>query len=73
LRDADFWQHAGAIAATGEDYDLVVVGGGISGLAAGHFYRARRPDARILILDNHDDVGGMPSAMNSRSPAGSRS
>jgi hypothetical protein len=58
LRDADFWQHAGAIAATGEDYDLVVVGGGISGLAAGHFYRARRPDARILILDNHDDVGG---------------
>ena len=58
LRDADFWQHAGAIAATGEDYDLVVVGGGISGLAAAHFYRARRPDARILILDNHDDVGG---------------
>jgi spermidine dehydrogenase len=58
LRDADFWSHAGAIAATGEDYDLVVVGGGISGLAAAYFYRARRPDARILILDNHDDVGG---------------
>jgi spermidine dehydrogenase len=56
LRDADFWQHA--IAATGEDYDLVVVGGGISGLAAAYFYRARRPDARILIIDNHDDVGG---------------
>ena len=35
-----------------------MVGGGISGLAAAHFYRARRPDARILILDNHDDVGG---------------
>ena len=58
LRDADFWLHAGAIAATGEDYDLVVVGGGISGLAAAHFYRARRPGARILILDNHDDIGG---------------
>jgi spermidine dehydrogenase len=58
LRDADFWPRAGAIAATGEDYDLVVVGGGISGLAAAHFFRARRPDARILILDNHDDVGG---------------
>ena len=42
LRDADFWPQAGAIAATGEDYDLVVVGGGISGLAAAHFYRARR-------------------------------
>jgi spermidine dehydrogenase len=58
LRDADFWKRAGPIAATGEDYDLVVVGGGISGLAAAHFYRARRPDARILILDNHDDIGG---------------
>jgi spermidine dehydrogenase len=58
LRDADFWPQADAVGATGEDYDLVVVGGGISGLAAAHFYRARRPDARILILDNHDDVGG---------------
>ena len=58
LREAGFWPRAGTIAATGEDYDLVVVGGGISGLAAAHFYRARQPDARILILDNHDDVGG---------------
>src|ERR1700688_636699 len=41
---------------TGESYDLVVVGAGISGLAAAHFYRARTsPRARILILDNHDD------------------
>ncbi|MGV3634235.1 MAG: NAD(P)-binding protein [Pseudorhodoplanes sp.] len=41
-----------------EDYDLVVVGAGISGLAAAYFYRKRKPDARILILDNHDDFGG---------------
>ncbi|MBS0395678.1 MAG: NAD(P)-binding protein [Proteobacteria bacterium] len=41
-----------------EDYDLVVVGGGISGLAAAHFYRERRPAARVLVLDNHDDFGG---------------
>jgi spermidine dehydrogenase len=41
-----------------EDYDLVVVGGGISGLSAAHFYRQEHPDARILILDNHDDFGG---------------
>jgi len=41
-----------------EDYDLVVVGGGISGLSAAHFYRQERPSARILVLDNHDDFGG---------------
>lgn len=43
---------------TGETYDLVVVGGGISGLSAAYFLREARPDARILILDNHDDFGG---------------
>jgi len=44
---------------TAESYDLVVVGAGISGLAAAYFYQAataRR--SRILILDNHDDFGG---------------
>src|SRR5438445_9782496 len=36
-----------------ERYDLVVVGGGISGLAAAWFYRrAVGPQARILVLDN---------------------
>ena len=39
-------------------YDLVIVGAGLSGLSAAHFYRKERPDARILILDNHDDFGG---------------
>ncbi|MEH3107878.1 MAG: NAD(P)/FAD-dependent oxidoreductase [Sphingomonas fennica] len=44
---------------TGETYDLVVVGGGLSGLAAAWFYRQRAGgDAKILILDNHDDFGG---------------
>ncbi len=41
-----------------ERYDLVIVGGGISGLAAAAFYRAAKPEARVLILDNHDDFGG---------------
>ena len=41
-----------------DEYDLVVVGGGISGLSAAHFFRKSNPGARILILDNHDDFGG---------------
>ena len=41
-----------------EIYDLVVVGAGISGLSAAHFYRTEHPAAKILILDNHDDFGG---------------
>jgi spermidine dehydrogenase len=46
-------------AAPDEHYDLVVVGGGISGLAAAYFYRrAAGANARILILDNCDDFGG---------------
>jgi spermidine dehydrogenase len=49
----------GSAVDTGENYDLIVVGGGISGLAAAHFYRAQKSGAgRILILDNHDDFGG---------------
>jgi len=44
---------------TGEVYDLVVVGGGLSGLAAAYFYRKRfGASARILVLDNLDDFGG---------------
>lgn len=44
---------------TGESYDLVVVGAGISGLAASHFYRkGAGAGAKVLILDNHDDFGG---------------
>jgi spermidine dehydrogenase len=49
----------GAATDTGETYDLVVVGGGISGLAAAYFFRqAEGPDSKILILDNHEDFGG---------------
>ena len=59
LRDGSFWDSAGKPEDTGETYDLIVVGGGISGLAAAHFYRKAVGDkARILILENHDDFGG---------------
>jgi spermidine dehydrogenase len=56
LRDG---KAVGTAVDTGETYDLVIVGGGISGLAAAYFYRARtNPSAKILIIDNHDDFGG---------------
>ena len=59
LRDGERWDGDGPAAETGETYDLVVVGGGISGLAAAYFYRkSAGKDTRILILDNHDDFGG---------------
>jgi spermidine dehydrogenase len=59
LRDGNFWKTAGPPIDTRESYDLVVVGGGISGLAAAYFYRAKtNANAKILIIDNHDDFGG---------------
>ena len=58
LRDGGFWGTAAQPTATNEEYDLIIVGAGISGLAAAHYFRQRRPAARILILDNHDDFGG---------------
>ncbi len=58
LRDGTFWDSAPAVEPTGEIYDLVIVGGGISGLAAAHLFRQRRPEAKILILENNDDFGG---------------
>ncbi len=41
-----------------EEYDLLVVGAGVSGLAAAWFYREKHPTARILLVDAHDDFGG---------------
>ena len=43
---------------TGEAYDLIVVGGGLSGLGAAYYFRKAMPEARVLVLDNHDDFGG---------------
>ena len=59
LRDGEGADSFGEPANTGEIYDLVVIGGIISGLAAAYFFRKHAgKNARILILDNHDDFGG---------------
>jgi len=58
VRDGDFWQNAPTPIETGEKLDLIIVGGGISGLSAAHFFRKANPGARILIIENHDDFGG---------------
>jgi spermidine dehydrogenase len=55
LRDRAIGSLIDSAVSTGEHYDVVVVGGGISGLSAAHFCG---PSARVLILDNHDDFGG---------------
>src|SRR5882672_6120317 len=53
LRDGTFWKDAAAPEQLAEKYDLIIVGAGISGLAAAHFYRERAgAGTKILILEN---------------------
>ena len=59
VRDGAYRQFPAIDVDTREVYDLVVVGAGISGMAAAFFFQnALGPDKRVLILENHDDVGG---------------
>jgi len=59
MRDGQAASSLGEAVATGENYDLLIVGGGISGLAAAYRFRQKAGrNAKILILDNHDDFGG---------------
>lgn len=52
-------KHFAPVTRVADEYDLIVVGGGISGLASAWLYRrVNGPRSRILILDNHDDFGG---------------
>jgi len=69
LRDGTFWEQAGTPVDTGEKYDLVIVGGGISGLSAAHFFRkVAEPKSRVLIIENHDDFGGHAKRNEFQSP-----
>jgi len=59
IRDHTFERAPKAVEDTGEAYDCVVVGGGISGLAAALFYqRGTSAKKSCLVLENHPIFGG---------------
>ncbi|MBV8808756.1 MAG: NAD(P)/FAD-dependent oxidoreductase [Acidobacteriaceae bacterium] len=59
IRDRVFEHGAHRPLDTGEEFDCVVVGGGISGLASALFYTRRSDTSRTcLVLDDHPIFGG---------------
>ena len=58
VRRGDYAAYPGIDVDTSETYDLFIVGGGLSGLAAAYFWHQALPNQRVLVLDNHDDFGG---------------
>jgi spermidine dehydrogenase len=58
LRDGAFEQRVAAAIDTGEMYDLVAIGGGISGLAAAIFFQKHEGGGSCLVIDNHPIFGG---------------
>src|SRR6185295_8584455 len=57
MRDGNFEHSIASAVDTGEIYDLVAVGCGISGLAAAVFFQKNK-GGRCLVLDNHPIFGG---------------
>lgn len=58
LRNGEYAGRIAGAADTGETYDLVIVGAGFAGMSAAYTYAKERPDARVLVLDNHPVFGG---------------
>jgi spermidine dehydrogenase len=58
IRDGEFESSPANFAETGEVYDCVVVGGGISGLAAALLFHRQAEGRTCLLLDNHPIFGG---------------
>src|ERR1700730_2067826 len=59
VRDGSFDNPSTVAIDTGEVFDLVIVGGGISGLAAALVFKDNaRPKQTCLVLENHPIFGG---------------
>ncbi|MBI3951650.1 MAG: FAD-dependent oxidoreductase [Acidobacteria bacterium] len=59
VRDGAYDDPRIAAEETGEVFDLVIIGGGFSGLgAAYYFHRAKEGTGNVLVLENHQMVGG---------------
>lgn len=58
FRNRDFDARIGGASDTGEHFDLAVVGAGFAGVTAAYNYLKERPDARVIIFDNHPVFGG---------------
>jgi spermidine dehydrogenase len=59
IRDGAFESLPASVIDTGETYDCVVVGGGISGLAAGLIFQRKAGEGKTcLVIDNHPIFGG---------------
>jgi spermidine dehydrogenase len=58
IRNHELDARLGAAKESGENYDLIIVGCGISGLSASYTYHKARPDSAVLMLDQHPIFGG---------------
>ena len=59
IRDSLYGSRTAGAAATGEIYDLAIIGGGFSGtISAYTFLKATKRQRQCLILDNHPVIGG---------------